>query len=96
MRSIGRLTDVARNRATAPNRPQTDSERLAEISELADRILASNIDAVIKAETVEPFSVDTKLAGQTLAWMVMKGRMEMISSEPTQDDPDPKKIFRLK
>ena len=74
-----------------------DPERLTEISALADRILAeTSLASLTKAETVSRFGVDSKLAGQTLAWLVMKGKMSMLSPEPTQDDPDPKKIFRLK
>ena len=80
-----------------PKQPWDDPERLAEISALADRILAeTRLASLTKAETVARFGVDSKLAGQTLAWLVMKGKMSMESPEPTQDDPDPKKIFRLK
>ena len=77
--------------------PWDDPQRLAEISALADRILAeTSLASLTKAETVSRFAVDSKLAGQTLAWLVMKGKMSMLSPEPTQDDPDPKKTFRLK
>lgn len=80
-----------------PKQPWDEPERLAEISALADRILAeTRLASLTKAETVSRFGVDSKLAGQTLAWLVMKGKMSMESPEPTQDDPDPKKIFRLK
>ena len=79
-----------------PKQPWDDPQRLAEISQLADRILASQIRALTKAETVERFDVDTKLAGQTLAWMVKIGKMSMESPEPTEGDPDPKKVFRVK
>lgn len=76
--------------------PWDDPQRLAEISQLADRILAANIEALTKAETVDRFDVNTKLAGQTLAWMVMKGKMKMETPKPTKDDPDPKNIFSIK
>ena len=80
-----------------PKQPWDDPERLAEISALADHILAeTRLASLTKAETVARFGVDSKLAGQTLAWLVMKGKMSMESPEPTQDDPDPKKIFSVK
>ena len=79
-----------------PKQPWDDPQRLAEISQLADRILASNIKALTKAETVERFDVDTKLAGQTLAWMVMKKMMLMQTPKPTEDNPDPKNVFSIK
>jgi len=76
--------------------PWDDPQRLAEISELADRILAANIETLTKAEVVSHFDVDTKLAGQTLAWMVMKKTMRMHTPEATEDNPDPKNVFRIK
>ena len=76
--------------------PWENPDRLAEISKLADRILASEICEITKAETISQFDVDTKLAGQTLAWMVKTGKMSIESPEPTEDDPDPKKVFRVK
>lgn len=75
--------------------PWDDPQRLAEISQLADRILHENTP-LTKAETAERFNVDTKLAGQTLAWMVMKKTMLMHTPEPTEDNPDPKNIFSPK
>lgn len=80
-----------------PKQPWDDPQRLAEISELADRILvSSNIESLTKAEVVSHFDVDTKLAGQTLAWMVMKKTMRMHTPEPTEDNPDPKNVFSAK
>ena len=79
-----------------PKQPWDDPQRLSEIESLANRILASEIRALTKAETVERFDVDTKLAGQTLAWMVMKKMMQMQTPKPTQDNPDPKNVFRIK
>lgn len=76
--------------------PWDDPDRLAEISELVDRILASEICELTKAETASQFKVNTKLAGQTLAWMVKTGKMTMQKPEPTVDDPDPKIVFRVK
>lgn len=79
-----------------PKQPWDDPQRLSEIESLADRILASEIRALTKAETVERFDVDTKLAGQTLAWMVMQKMMLMHTPEATEDNPDPKNVFRIK
>ena len=77
--------------------PWDDPKRLADISALADRILSDpRGEALTKAETVSHFDVNTKLAGQTLAWLVATGKMSMESPAPTPDDPDPKKIFCLK
>ena len=77
--------------------PWDDPQRLAEISALADRILSdTRVGSLTKAETVDRFAVDSKLAGQTLAWLVMKGKMSMRTPEPTTDDPDPKNIFTVK
>lgn len=78
-----------------PKQPWDNPERLAEISQLADRILAANTP-LTKAETAERFDVDTKLAGQTLAWMVMQKTMLMHTPEPTEDNPDPKNVFSPK
>jgi len=77
--------------------PWDDPQRLAEISELADRILSDiSSDGLTKAETVERFQVDSKLAGQTLAWLVATGKMKMQTPAPTQDNPDAKNVFSLK
>lgn len=77
--------------------PWDDPHRRAEISQLADRILAETpMDSLTKAEVVSRFAVNTKLAGQTLAWMVKKGKMSMRSGHPTEDDSDPQKIFSIK
>ena len=80
-----------------PKQPWDDPQRKNDISALADRILSDpRGEALTKAEVVSHFDVNTKLAGQTLAWLVMKGKMSMESPAPTPDDPDPKKIFCLK
>lgn len=81
-----------------PKQPQPwdNPQRLAEITELGNRILASEKNDFTKAAVVSQFQVNTKLAGQTLAWLVSTGKMKMHTPEPTQADPDPKKIFSIR
>lgn len=52
---------------------------------------------ITKAGCAETLDIDATLAGRTLSYLMTQTKeITMISPPPTQDDPDPKKRFRLK
>lgn len=59
--------------------------------------LLSDGNEITKQGCADALNLDASLAGRTLSYMMtVKKEIEMISPPPTEDDPDPKKIFRRK
>lgn len=79
--------------------PWDNPEIRKDIETCRPKILAllSNGAEITKQGCAEALGIDASLAGRTLSYMMtVKKEITMISPPPTQDDPDPKKRFRLK
>lgn len=61
------------------------------------RALLETENEITKQGCADALGIDASLAGRTLSYMMTQtNEITMISPPKTQDDPDPKKIFRLK
>ena len=78
-----------------PFHPWDDPEILKELDACRPRILEllSDEKEITKQGCADVLNIDASLAGRTLT---VKKEIQMISSPPTQDDPNPKKRFCLK
>ena len=87
---------VSKRPASAPWDDKAIREEL-EACRRRVRALLETEKEITKQGCADALGIAASLAGRTLSYMMTQTKeIEMISPPPTENDPDPKKIFRLK